>query len=270
MPAERRPVASLWIGERLQYLNQLALVSHLRHGHPVTLYCTDKVTNVPAGVTVRPAGEIMDIDMSIVEATSASFLSNVFRYQMIRKTGALWIDCDAFCHKPFPDEWDYVYAGHGMRGALNCGVVGLPAQCELMDQLLDYYDNLPDYPAWWDKGQRRKMDKQDPSLPRAVRIYKAERTAFGPQAFTYFARQTGDDKKAMSPDVLYPVPFQLNDIFYDPYSQVEKHFTDKTVSVHLYTNATRPWWRRNAPMPGSYAARMCAAFGIDPEDAFED
>lgn len=269
MSPTRRPVASLWIGERLHYLNLLALVSHLRHGHPVTLYCTDRVSNVPDGVEVRPASEIMDIDMEVVEATSASFLSNVFRYKMIRKTGALWIDCDAFCHRPFPDEWDYVYAGHGMRGALNCGVVGLPQHCTLMDELLDYCDNLPDYPAWWDKSQRKKMDRQDPRLPHPVRIYKAERTAFGPQAFTYFARKTGDVDKAMTSDVLYPVPFQLNDVFYDPYSPVERHFTDKTVSVHLYTNATRPFWRKNVPMAGSYAQRMCADLGIDPARALE-
>ena len=49
--------------------------------------------------------------------TSASFLSNVFRYRMIRDTGAVWIDCDAFCHRPFPDETDHIYAGHGFRGA---------------------------------------------------------------------------------------------------------------------------------------------------------
>ena len=50
----RRPVASLWIGEKLHYLNQLCLLSHVQQGHPTTLYCTDKVTNVPEGVTVRP------------------------------------------------------------------------------------------------------------------------------------------------------------------------------------------------------------------------
>ena len=52
----RRPVASLWIGEKLHYLNQLCLLSHLRHGHPTTLYCTDKVSNVPDGVEVRVDG----------------------------------------------------------------------------------------------------------------------------------------------------------------------------------------------------------------------
>jgi hypothetical protein len=68
-----RPVASLWIGTELHYINQLCLKSHLRHRHPVTLYCTDEVTNVPEGVEVQPASDIMDIPMKIVEHTSASF-----------------------------------------------------------------------------------------------------------------------------------------------------------------------------------------------------
>ena len=157
MELNRRPVASLWIGEKLQYLNQLCLKSHVLNGHPTTLYCTDNVTNAPEGVEIRPATEIMDIDMSVVEQTSASFLSNVFRYKMIQKTGAVWIDCDAFCHKPFPDEWDHIYAGHGMRDALNCGVVGIPQQGDLMDGLLDYYESLPDYPEWWSRHQRKKI-----------------------------------------------------------------------------------------------------------------
>jgi hypothetical protein len=271
MTAEaRRPVASLWIGERLHYLNQLCLLSHIRNGHPTTLYCTDKVSNAPEGVVVRPASEIMDIDMDIVRQTSESFLSNVFRYKMIQKTDAVWIDCDAFCHRPFPDEMENIFAGHGFRGALNCGVVYIPPKGDLIARLLDYYENLPDAPAWFNKQQRKRLEKQDRSLPHAVRIYNAERTSFGPQAFTWFAQQTGDYEKALSPDFLYPVPFQLNDVFYDPYGRVEGHFTDNTLSVHLYTNGTKPWWRKNPPLPGSYVFRMCEEIGVKPEGALEE
>lgn len=264
----RRPVASLWIGERLHYLNQLCLKSHVDAGHPTVLYCTDDVTNAPEGVEIRPASEIMEMDMTLVGDTSPSFLSNVFRYKMIRATGAVWIDCDAFCHRPFPDD-DYIFGVHGLQGALNCGVVALPQQCEVMDQLLDYYENLPDYPAWWNKNQRKKYDRQSDSLSHAARIYAAERTAFGPQAFTHFAKQAGIFDEARPREVLYPVPFQLNDVFYDPYGRVEGHFTDETLSVHLYTNGTKPWWRKHVPMPGSYAARMCEKVGIDAGAALE-
>ena len=266
----RRPVASLWIGEKLHYLNQLCLLSHVQHGHPTTLYCTDNVTNVPEGVIVKPASDIMKIDMDIVAQTSESFLSNVFRYKMIAATDAVWVDCDAFCEKPFPDEMQNIYAGHGMRGALNCGVVYIPPKGALIGQLLDYYENLPEAPPWFGRNQRKKLDKQPTSLPQAVRIYNAERTAFGPQAFTWFAQRTGDYEKALTPDYLYPVPFQLNDVFFDPYGRVEGHFTDKTLSVHLYTNGTKPWWRKNSPLANSYAARMCERIGVDPTKALEE
>ena len=68
---------------------------------------------------MRPASEIMEINREIVAQTSVSFLSNVFRYRMIQKTDAIWIDCDAFCYRPFPDEMQNIYAGQGFRGALN-------------------------------------------------------------------------------------------------------------------------------------------------------
>ncbi|MGB0966931.1 MAG: hypothetical protein ACPGUX_01990 [Halocynthiibacter sp.] len=264
MELNRRPVASLWIGTKLHYINQLCLKSHLLQGHPVILYCTDEVSNVPEGVEVRPATEIMDISSQRVKETSASFWSNVFRYKMIRKTGAIWIDCDAFCHEPFPEGEEWIFAGHGMRGALNCGVVGLPAQGELMDALLDYYDNLPDYPAWWNRKQRDKMDALPTDMPHATRIYKAERTAFGPQAFTHFVKTTGNLHHARPPSVLYPVPFQLVDIFFDPHGSVEGWMQDDTLSVHLYTNGIKPYWQNNAPLPNSYVARMCTEVGIDP------
>jgi hypothetical protein len=66
------------------------------------------------------------------------------------------------------------------------------------------------------------------------------------------------------------VPFQLNDVFFDPHGRVEGHFTDNTLSVHLYTNGTKPWWRRNPPMTNSYVARMCELEGVDPSKALEE
>ena len=225
---------------------------------------------MPDGIIVKPATDIMKIDMDIVAQTSESFLSNVFRYKMIEATDAVWIDCDAFCERPFPDEMQTIFAGHGMRGALNCGVVYIPPKGELIRQLLDYYENLPEAPPWFNKQQRKKIEKQPAHLPQAVRIFNAERTAFGPQAFTHFAQATGDYENALTPDYLYPVPFQLNDVFYDPHGRVEGHFTKNTLSVHLYTNGTKPWWRKNTPLPGSYAARMCERIGVDPATALEE
>ncbi len=92
----------------------------------------------------------------------------------------------------------------------------------------------------------------------------------GVQAFAWFAQATGDYDKALTPDCLSPVPFQLNDVFHDPHGRVEGHFTDRTLSVHPYTNGTKPWLRKNPPMANSYVARMCEKIDIDPATALED
>jgi hypothetical protein len=174
MDLNRRPVASLWIGDRLHYLNQLCLTSHLRQGHPVTLYTTGPVAGVPEGVRVRPATDIMPLDGKLLALTKPAFVANVFRIRMIRQTGEIWVDCDAFCHRPFPEDADYIFGLHGLSGALNNGVVGFPPDSEIVARLLDFFDNPPDYPAWWSKRLRRKMDELDastksnepPSAPR--------------------------------------------------------------------------------------------------------
>jgi FkbM family methyltransferase len=129
---------------------------------------------------------------------------------------------------------------------------------------------LPDYPPWWNRKQRAKMDALPTDMPQATRIYKAERTAFGPQAFTHFVKVTDNMDRAMSPSALYPVPFQLVDVFFDPHGSVEGWMGADTLSVHLYTNGIKPYWQNNPPMPNSFVARMCAQIGIDPDASLRD
>ncbi len=73
----------------------------------------------------------------------------------------------------------------------------------------------------------------------------------------------------MAYEVLYTVQFQLNDVFFDPHGRVEGWLTDKTLSVHLYNNGTKRWWRRHIPLANSYAARMCEELEIDPAEALQ-
>ena len=51
-------VASLWIGDRLSYIEQLCLKSFVDHGHRTILYAYEDVPNVPAGVEVMDAALI--------------------------------------------------------------------------------------------------------------------------------------------------------------------------------------------------------------------
>ena len=178
------PLASpLDAGKNFQYLNQLCLVSHLRHGHPVTLYCTDTVTNVgypppdrKRGKKPRrsaPATENHEQSHGhFVAETSASFLSNVFRYKMHTRHRR---DLDRLATLSatalFPTTGTTFFAGHGScRGARQLGgVVGLfRSTASLMDQLLDYYENLPGgfRPGGTRTSARRSPPPEGRSSPR--------------------------------------------------------------------------------------------------------
>ncbi len=148
---------------------------------------------------MRKATDVMKIDMDIVSQTSESFLSNVFRYKMIQAIDAVWIDCDAYCHKPFPDEMQNIFAGHGFRGALNCGVVYIPPKGELIHQLLDYYENLPDAPLGSTSSSAKSWKSRIAACRRRFASIMPSARPLRPQAFTWFAQQTGDFEKALTP-----------------------------------------------------------------------
>ena len=51
---------------------------------------------------------------------------------------------------------------------------------------------------------------------------------------------------------------------------VAHHLAVGFTELMVYTNAARPWWRKNPPLKGSYIARMCEKLDIDPTAALEE
>jgi hypothetical protein len=52
-------IHSLWIGERLSWIELVSLHSRLEHGHRVTLWCYDPIEGVPNGVPIADAATIL-------------------------------------------------------------------------------------------------------------------------------------------------------------------------------------------------------------------
>lgn len=73
-------VASLWIGDRLNWLHELSLASFVQRGHEVVLFHTaPSPPPVPAGVRTCPAAEIWDAAAAGHGEAPASMLSDLFR-----------------------------------------------------------------------------------------------------------------------------------------------------------------------------------------------
>lgn len=100
-------VQTFWWGRPLGPIELTMLRSFVRHGHPVDLYTFDEASlgEVPTGVTVRDAGEILSRSSVYFYKNnpSLSAFSNDFRFKLLHDRGGVWVDADVVCLKPM--EW---------------------------------------------------------------------------------------------------------------------------------------------------------------------
>src|SRR3954451_311105 len=92
-----RVVRCFWHGPFSPY-EALCLSSFAAAGVAVELFSEAPVPGLPAGVTRRPAREILDLDVALYrhefDGPSPSLHSNHFRYALLDMVGGWWIDTD--------------------------------------------------------------------------------------------------------------------------------------------------------------------------------
>lgn len=113
-------VSSLWVGGPLGFVQRLCLKSFVHYGHKISLYVYDMDMEVPDGVVKLNAEDIVPSDKIFNYHGQLAAFSDYFRYKMIQKTGAMWVDADTLClsesffeDEPFVfiKESDYLIAG---------------------------------------------------------------------------------------------------------------------------------------------------------------
>jgi len=104
-------VSGLWIGPALSEIEQLSIKSFLNNNYKYDLYVYDKVKNIPKGVNVKDADEILPkSEIFAYKNSSFSAVSNIFRFQLLYKKNAIWVDLDIICTKYYDFNKDkYVF-----------------------------------------------------------------------------------------------------------------------------------------------------------------
>lgn len=259
-------IGTLWIGGRLSFLERLCLKSFVDAGHPVTLYAYGRIENPPEGVELRDAREVWDDDRILIheERGSPAIHSDVFRVKMIRKTGKIWADTDAYCLRPFAPTDGYLL-GRQYRRSINNGVLGLPAASPALAAFDDFLATRGAFPPWWTAEERTSYQAAH-GAPDFARMRWG---TTGPIGLTWFLGQSGEDALALAPHVLYPLPQNRKGLPLRAPRHAEAHIRDDTLSVHFYGS----WLRRRlqeAPVdPGSYLGKLGAKHGValDPPAA---
>jgi hypothetical protein len=105
-------IQSLWIGDELSPMEQLCASSFLKNGHSFHLYTYDEVKNVPAGVVLKDASELIGHDkiFKYKKRDTYSGFANMFRYKLLLEKGDFWVDTDVVCLRPFDSCSDYIFA----------------------------------------------------------------------------------------------------------------------------------------------------------------
>jgi hypothetical protein len=129
-------INGLWIGQ-LSPLEQLCIKSFVVQGHPYHLYTYDRLDNVPDGVTVQDAGEILPQSLIFRNQLgkgkgSLAAFSDLFRYKLLLERGGWWVDTDVFCLKPFDFSAPYVFGAEDKPVA--SGVIKMPQGCPLAER----------------------------------------------------------------------------------------------------------------------------------------
>lgn len=130
-------IQGLWVGSELSVMERMSVSSFLRSGHEYHLYVYGDVKHVPAGTTLRDAGEILPEARVFQYRDFKSYagFSNFFRYKLLLERGGWWADADMLCLKPFDFEEEYVFSSElTKRGAevVNAGVIKAPAASDVL------------------------------------------------------------------------------------------------------------------------------------------
>ena len=255
MGSGMQAVGTLWIGDRLSFLEQLCLQSYVDQGQPITLYSYGKVAGVPHGVEPRDAREVMAGDRILRVRRGRAALrgspalhADMFRLRMLAATDLIWADTDAYALRPLTTE-DGWLIGQRRGRALN-GVLRLPRTSHTLRLLVDGIDGKLILP-----GMRGD--------PESLRWGAA-----GPDALNLALELTGEDGHICDPDRLYPIPARDKLRLLEPGMAA---MPPGAMSIHLWGTNLRAHLARNGGLPprGSMLDLMCRMHGIvpRPEDA---
>ena len=109
--SQSNKVSTLWLKGRIRKIDHVCLASMVANNLDVSLYRYDDLFNVPDGIKLKDANEILDI--SLLERLQcikkkennpsqpiANF-SDFFRIFLQKFEKGLWLDTDVFIFKPF-------------------------------------------------------------------------------------------------------------------------------------------------------------------------
>ena len=254
---------SLWIGEQLGYVERLTMVSALSVGHPFTLYSytREKLRNVPSGVEMRDANEVVPYETlaRYFDGGWAALGTDFFRYAMQAKGLGYWVDLDLHFIRPIDFHDDYVF-GWEHEKSIDGAVLRLPSDSGMVRDLcaIPHVNWKPPF-----YGLRKTILFQWRRFKEGdLRPENYRWGTFGPMYLTYLAKKYRVASRAKERSVFYPLRHREAKLLCGPPEPVERQLTSETRTVHLWHSVLHRE-ARVSPPPGSYLEAACRRHGVE-------
>lgn len=108
---------SFWHGPPLGPIRRACLETFIEKGHTFLLYTYDSPADLPSGVLLEDASQIIPSSEIFYyrnpwsgEASDLGPFSDLFRFKLLRQEGGWWTDVDTLCLKANIDTPDYAWA----------------------------------------------------------------------------------------------------------------------------------------------------------------
>jgi hypothetical protein len=224
---------TLWIGHKLSSIHLACLLSAVRAGHKVRLFCYSPPENLPAEIEIADAEDVLPRTEIIRhrDSGSPSLSSNRFRYLLFEKELGPWIDTDVFVLKPLTSRDGYMMAWQDDE-LIGSAVLQLP-RGKLTDFLCDFTSQLHPIPFWYPPLHRRWLQVRSAAgFPVAAGDYRWG--IYGPHLLTNSVRRHNLEANAQSPSVYYPVGWRDAATLYAREGGVFDTLPGTTEAVHIW------------------------------------
>lgn len=247
-------IHALWIGNQLGAISASCLASFIKRGHSVYLHSYQNIIDLPIGVNLLNANEIIPENQIIRHKKTGSYalFSDIYRYQLLKKrSGIVYVDCDVYCIKPIILPAHGYLFGYETNDSINGAILAMPSDGELLSQLITATQN-PTFE--WITPKSRQMRYQ-----LLFKLFGFEHMTWGtvgPKSLTYFIQKLNLNDWVQDFNVFYPIHFgRLNQLL-NPYLNIQDLVNQNTIAIHLYNEYLKKLLKLNDLNPNCVLAQM--------------
>ena len=211
--SQSNKVSTLWLRGRIRNIDHVCLASMVANDLDVTLFHYEDVSNVPNGVNLANAREILDLSLldrlQCIKKKEHNPLvpiaqfSDIFRILLQKNKKGLWLDTDVFVFRPFTYNPEKSFYCHEGKGRIGYSVLYLPSNHIIIKEYEELLEGESLMPNWLGliRGNLRpfvwKLLGQEFS-PSDLGI-----TIYGNDGFTRLAKRHSCFKEAQKKECFY-------------------------------------------------------------------